>query len=103
MNIGMLWFDNDTKSDLVAKIERASTYYQKKYGKQPDLCFVHPSMAPVSAQPANSENAPPPAIKAGRVEVRTTRSVLPNHLWIGVNSVNGSGANGNGANGHARS
>jgi hypothetical protein len=33
------------------------------------------------------ENTEP--IHAGSIEVRTTRSVLPNHLWIGVNGLNG--------------
>jgi len=89
MNIGMLWFDNDSKSDLAAKIERAAIYYQKKYGKPPNLCFVHPSMAPVQPKSAQAGSKETPAIKAGSVEVRTTRSVLPNHLWIGINA-NGS-------------
>ncbi len=74
MNIGMLWFDNDPKSDLKAKIERAATYYQTKYGQSPNLCFVHPSM--ISSEVG--KNSP--------VEVRPNRSVLPNHFWIGINS-----------------
>ncbi len=43
MNIGMLWFDNDPKADLSAKIVRASVYYRDKYGQAPNLCLVHPS------------------------------------------------------------
>lgn len=94
MNIGMLWFDNDSKSDLRTKIERAAHYYQVKYGKQPNLCFVHPSMAPSNQEEERSEATADQerVIKAGNVEVRTTRSVLPNHLWIGVNGVNGRAA-----------
>ena len=42
MDIGMLWFDNDKNCDLDAKVERAATYYHKKYGQSPNLCFVHP-------------------------------------------------------------
>jgi hypothetical protein len=74
MNIGMLWFDNDSKTDLPAKIKRAATYYKEKYGQTPNLCFVHPSMVKA---PAPSEVG---------IELRTTRSVLPNHFWLGVNS-----------------
>ncbi len=73
MNIGMLWFDNDPKADLAVKIRRASEYYQGKYGQKPNLCFIHPTMVQ------------PPAQDVG-IEVRTTRSVLPNHFWLGVNS-----------------
>jgi hypothetical protein len=94
MNIGMLWFDNDSNADLAAKVERAANYYQKKYGKQPDLCFVHPSMTPAQPQETPGGSKKEPAIKTGKVEVRTTRSVLPNHLWIGLKT-NGS------SNGHA--
>jgi hypothetical protein len=73
MNIGMLWFDNDTKTDLSAKIKRAASYYKEKYGQNPNLCFVHPSMLKA-----------PPTPEVG-IELRTTRSVLPNHFWLGIN------------------
>jgi hypothetical protein len=72
MNIGMLWFDNDPRADVSAKITRAAEYYQKKYGHQADLCYVHPSMI----KDIN--------LRAGAVVVRTTRSIMPNHFWIGV-------------------
>ena len=85
MNVGMLWFDNDVKSDLVSRIERAAIYYKEKYGKAPNICFVHPSMT--NRIKAVGEDNPP--IKAGEIEIRTTRSVLPNHIWIGVNGMNG--------------
>ena len=85
MNVGMLWFDNDAKVDLFAKIERAANYYQDKYGRSPNVCYVHPSMT--RTIPAPKETTEP--IRAGAIEVRTTRSVLPNHLWIGVNGLNG--------------
>ncbi len=74
MNVGMLWFDNDTKSEIKTKIKRAAVYYQKKYGQFPNLCYVHPSMV-------NGDS-----VKAEGIEIRTTRSVLPHHFWIGVYS-----------------
>lgn len=72
MKTGMLWFDNDPKTDLPTKISRAAAYYQKKYGQMPDICFVHPSM--VGGNPVKSQG----------IEVRPTRQVLPHHLWMGV-------------------
>lgn len=72
MNIGMLWFDNDPKSDLTAKLRKAASYYQSKYGQAPNLCFVHPSMVKNGIPNANG------------IELRTTRSVLPNYFWLGV-------------------
>jgi hypothetical protein len=89
MNIGMLWFDNDTKSDLETKIQRASSYYQTKYGKQPNLCFVHPSMTPEGHEDEAEGEKTNKVLRAGSVEVRTTRTVLPNHLWLGINGTNG--------------
>jgi mevalonate pyrophosphate decarboxylase len=73
MNVGMLWFDNDPKADIQIKINRAVDYYRNKYGQTPNLCFVHPSM--VKASP----------IKTASIEIRSSRSVLPNHFWLGVN------------------
>jgi hypothetical protein len=80
MNIGMLWFDNDTKTELPVKIERAAHYYREKYGKKPNVCFVHPSM--VKTEPADDTVK---TLMPGEIEVRTTKSVLPNHFWIGIN------------------
>jgi len=72
MKTGMLWFDNDPKTDLLTKISRAATYYRTKYGKKPDLCFVHPSMIKDTSS------------KVPGIDVRPNRQVLPHHLWIGV-------------------
>ena len=92
MNIGMLWFDNDPKAELTTKVERAAVYYLNKYGKSPNLCFVHPTM--LRSVPVESENgtssdsgrqSPAEGVKKGAIELRTSRSVLPNHFWIGVN------------------
>jgi len=80
MNIGMLWFDNDPKVEIEVKIERASRYYRDKYGKSPNLCYVHPTMVTTK-----SVEAAQPELRAGGITIRTSRSVLPNHFWIGVN------------------
>ncbi|MCX7976266.1 MAG: hypothetical protein N2646_04250 [Bellilinea sp.] len=72
MNIGMLWFDNDQKTDLIAKIKRAADYYEKKYGVRPDVCFVHPSMV-------NEDT-----IQRNGIVIKTNRRILPNHFWLGV-------------------
>jgi hypothetical protein len=82
MNVGMLWFDNDPRSALEVKVARAADYYRTKYGSRPTLCFVHPSMLPNAPQPTPAPEAP--RVIAGGVELRSNRSVLPNHFWIGV-------------------
>jgi hypothetical protein len=75
MRTGMLWFDNDPKTDLPTKVLRAAAYYQKKYGCSPNLCFVHPTMIK------------PEGPRASGIEMRPSRQVLPNHLWLGVNEM----------------
>ncbi len=92
MNVGMLWFDNDPKAALATKVERAATYYRTKYGRTPTLCFVHPTTLSAAGLPEERDGK---GYLAAGIEVRSHRSVLPNHFWIGVNG--GSGASETGA------
>ncbi len=82
MNTGMLWFDDNPKTELTKKIERAATYYEEKYGQRPNLCLVHPTML---AKNGNTEIGKDDA----RLEVRTATYVQPNHFWIGIKSDEG--------------
>lgn len=77
MDTGMLWFDNDPKTDLPTKITIAAEYYRKKYGKKPDLCFVHPQMTK-----GVIPNTP-------GIEVKLDHKLLKSHLWIGVQEKEG--------------
>jgi len=81
MNVGMLWFDNDPRTALTAKVTRAADYYRQKYGLVPDLCLVHPSMLP--GLPPDQVEGP-----AGNVAVRPNRLIQPGHLWIGKEDQN---------------
>jgi hypothetical protein len=72
MKTGMLWFDNDPKTDLITKVSQAAVYYHHKYGKQPDLCFVHPSMYMEASA------------RFKEIEIRPNRLIMPHHLWMGI-------------------
>ncbi len=72
MNTGMLWFDNNPKTDLTTKIHKAADYYQKKYGIKPDLCFLNPITLKDKA------------INAKEIQVEPSKQILPNHIWIGI-------------------
>lgn len=66
---GMLWFDN-SKTDLSAKIQKAASYYENKYGIKPTVCLIHPSMGCTE--------------QIGDISVRTYRPVSPGHIWLGI-------------------
>jgi len=71
MEIGMLWFDDSART-LPEKIQRAAAYYAEKYGRPPTLCLVNPTG--LNGSEGN----------LGGMQVRGARSVMPHHLWIGV-------------------
>jgi hypothetical protein len=73
-----MWFDNDPRTTLAVKVQKASAYYQQKFGRLPDLCLVHPSML------VNS----PLEERDRQVTIRSYQPVLPGHLWIGIEEQN---------------
>jgi hypothetical protein len=73
MDIGMLWYDDDSKRRLDEKVARAVEFYRAKYGVQPTECYVHPGMLAADQQ----------SMTAG-VRVRGNRTMIKNHLWLGV-------------------
>ncbi len=79
MNTGMLWYDDNPKTGLENKVERAADYYKEKYGKSPTLCLVHPTMLTKAIQPVVGRDD-------HRLEVRPAHFVRPNHFWIGMNT-----------------
>ena len=91
MDIGMLWYDDDSKRAFGEKVARAVDYYKAKYGSVPTVCFVNP---------ATIKDAPDTA--AG-VQIRSARNVMVDHFWLGVGETNGSEhANGRPAAGRSR-
>lgn len=73
MDIGMLWFDPDKSREVEKRITRAADFYHEKYGRSPNLCYVHPSLA--------KDTLPH---QVAHIQVRTSVSVLPDHFWLGI-------------------
>lgn len=71
MDVGLLWYEHGS-IPLETSVREAAAYYLKKYGKSPDLCFIHPA--------TGNE------CQVDGIAVKHSRSQLPNHFWIGVNS-----------------
>ena len=74
MNVGMLWLDSEKTANVAAMIANAATYYRKKYGQAPNLCFVHPSLLEKAGQ--DKENTD--------IALKSDKTILPGLLWIGV-------------------
>jgi len=86
MDIGMLWFDNDKQADLNIKVKRAVTYYQKKYGQKPNICFVNPCMIPTNGNGAHPSNTKGTQNRSDGIEIKESPTMLPNHFWIGIHA-----------------
>ncbi len=71
MKVGLLWFDNDPGRDLAQKVGRAARHYRQKYGRQPNVCYVHPSLLEGQSR------------RVGKLKVAPLSSVLRHHFWLG--------------------
>lgn len=78
MQTGLLWFDDDPRRPLSAKIQDAALRYQEKFGTPPDTCFVN------RAEVGGAEVVVP----AGGLSLRVVPSVriLAHHFWVGVDA-----------------
>lgn len=74
MRTGMLWYDNSRERTLAEKVEKGAGHYEAKYGRRPNLCYVHPSMLFTSGGFPNTPD----------IEVKGTNMVLPHHFWFGL-------------------
>jgi len=74
MKVGLLWYDDDPARNLNQKVSRAASRYQQKFGRQPTVCYVHPS-----ALDGEVKNV-------GRIKVAALASVLRYHFWVGEES-----------------
>ncbi|HHS96563.1 MAG TPA: hypothetical protein ENK08_01470 [Chloroflexi bacterium] len=77
MREGLLWFDDDPKRDLTQKVNRAVQRYRQKFGRSPNVCYVHPSLL-------GGESC-----RVGGVQVLPLPTVLRHHFWVGEEKVNG--------------
>jgi hypothetical protein len=73
MDMGMLWFDDNPAITIADKVNKAAAYYASKYGCKPTICFVNPGM--LGGECVNKNDG---------VEIRTSRTILKHHFWLGV-------------------
>lgn len=81
MNTGMLWwFDARSNLTLNQKVVEAALYFRRKYGKAPTLCLMNP-------QAVDDKGLVVEAPEQIKVTVKPWRSVMPSHMWIGVDEM----------------
>ena len=73
MNVGMLWFDGERSDGLTTRVERAASYYKAKYGRSPNVCYVHPG---VSSEDSKAQ--------VHDLVIKSSKAVLPDHFWLGI-------------------
>ncbi len=67
--IGLLWYDSSVQ-DLAVKVAAAAQRYRERFGKEPNVCYVHPSGLPTGE------------CEVSGLRVRTAPNVLRHHLWL---------------------
>ena len=84
MNVGLLWYDADPKSHLEDKLTHAVARYRQKFGRLPDICFVHPQTVNGHGEEGSKLTCRLDRPRA-TVRVVTATNILPHHFWLGEN------------------
>lgn len=83
MRAGLLWFDDEPGRDLDQKVGRAAQRYREKFGRLPEVCYVHPS----TLQGAKGNGGDRTVV--GKVRVVPLPSVLRHHFFLCQEDGNG--------------
>ena len=70
MKKGLLWYDNGAK-DLAWTLARAARRYRDRFGRNPNVCYIHPTALPDGTR------------KVAGILVRPSPRVLRHHFWLG--------------------
>ena len=74
MDWGLLWFDDNHETPFATRVKKAAQQYLERFGRAPDVCYVHPMML------LGAETTPED------IEVLESACIQPDHFWIGVKS-----------------
>ena len=79
MHGGMLWYNGNKHVTFIQKVEEAAVYYQKKYGRMPEVCLVNPGeLKDVPVLPEGDVIE----VSGRRVAVRTWKYLPTGHFLI---------------------
>jgi len=77
MQVGLLWYDDDPSRDLAQKVGQAARRYRQKFGRRPNICYVHPSLVDGKVR------------RVDGVRVAPLPSILQHHFWVGEEEAQG--------------
>lgn len=80
--IGLLWFD-DSPRDLKDRVEPAVRRYTDRFGRQPTICYAHPSALNGLGSSENGTSGISLDIGGLSLRVEARRSVLRYHFFVG--------------------
>jgi hypothetical protein len=88
---GLLWFDDDPRRPVVAKIAEAVERYRERVGIEPTICEVNPAQMPATATPEpkkrqrRSQVAKQPAIVLPKkLQLVPSEQLHPNYFMLGT-------------------
>lgn len=90
---GLLWFDDDPRKGMPAKIGEAAQRYLARFGVAPTVCRTHCPNQQADLPPATAIGLPArvPGLPA-TVTVIADRRVRPHHFWLGRDEPPGAAA-----------
>ena len=71
MENGMLWFDDRKNISTEQKIENAVLFFQEKYGKKPDCCYINTAATKLNITK-----------QLAGLRIETSSYVLPDHFLL---------------------
>lgn len=86
MKVGLLWYDDDPRRELEAKVVRAAQRYREKYGCWPNTCYVHAR----TGLPSGEELARVTCQSEGTrkvVRLLSAPNILLHHFWLGESAL----------------
>jgi hypothetical protein len=86
---GLLWFDDDPRRTVIAKIAEAVERYRERIGFEPTVCEVNPAQMPSAApepqkrQRRSKTPTPPVATLPKGLQLVPSEQVHPNYFMLG--------------------
>jgi hypothetical protein len=69
-----VWYDDNPKKTVEAKIDEAVLHYKQRYGQNPNICMLNEAAQPTDYETATHNDG---------VKVLRAKNVPQNYFWVG--------------------